>query len=164
MAIILNFLVILLSFSNCIGNPISERRNTLERRYSGKATWFIPDTGACGDTNSESDYIVAMNQPQVSDSLIFFFVGSSIILKPGGKAYWWFGKKYNGGAPCHKTVSITNLANGKTVKAKVTDEVRQFIFHCLLDKNMPTRSDHSCFSVLPVAMALWIFHLRLSKH
>ncbi|PLW24172.1 hypothetical protein PCANC_04241 [Puccinia coronata f. sp. avenae] len=93
MAIILNFLVILLSFSNCIGNPISERRNTLERRYSGKATWFIPDTGACGDTNSESDYIVAMNQPQ-----------------------------YNGGAPCHKTVSITNLANGKTVKAKVTDE------------------------------------------
>jgi len=84
---------ILLTVSGCIGAPISERRNKLERRFSGKATWFIPDTGACGDTNSEDDYIVAMNQHQ-----------------------------YNGGAPCHKTVSITNNANGNTVKAKITDE------------------------------------------
>ncbi|PLW20050.1 hypothetical protein PCANC_10148 [Puccinia coronata f. sp. avenae] len=93
MAIILNAFVIMLSVYSCIGAPISERRNRLERRYSGKATWFIPDTGACGDVNSESDYIVAMNQPQ-----------------------------YKGGSPCHKIVSIKNLANGRTVKAKVTDE------------------------------------------
>ncbi|KAA1094623.1 hypothetical protein PGT21_026961 [Puccinia graminis f. sp. tritici] len=88
--------IVLLSVTSCLnGTPVLERRsgNHLVRRYSGKATWFTPDTGACGDTNSASDLIVAMNHAQ-----------------------------YEGGAPCHKTVSITNKANGKTVKAKVTDE------------------------------------------
>ncbi|OAV99722.1 hypothetical protein PTTG_25271 [Puccinia triticina 1-1 BBBD Race 1] len=90
---IFNLIVILLSVSSCIGSPVSDKRSRLERRYSGKATWFIPDTGACGDVNSSSDHIVAMNHAQ-----------------------------YQGGAPCHKTVSITNKANGKTIQAKVTDE------------------------------------------
>jgi hypothetical protein len=79
MAIILNAFVIMLSVYSCIGAPTSERRNRLERRYSGKATWFIPDTGACGDVNSESDYIVAMNQPQASNFLAFLCPNFSIL-------------------------------------------------------------------------------------
>ncbi|OAV93436.1 hypothetical protein PTTG_01597 [Puccinia triticina 1-1 BBBD Race 1] len=70
-----------------------EKTRSLERRYSGKGTWFIPNTGACGDVNSNSDYIVAMNYPQ-----------------------------YKNGSPCHKFVVIKNKANNKVVKAKVTDE------------------------------------------
>ncbi|KNZ55386.1 uncharacterized protein VP01_2699g3 [Puccinia sorghi] len=62
--IIFKIFFILLAVFGCIGFPISERRNKLDRRFSGTATWFIPDTGACGDTNSEHDYIVAMNQHQ----------------------------------------------------------------------------------------------------
>ena len=80
---------ILLTVSGCIGAPISERRNKLERRFSGKATWFIPDTGACGDTNSEDDYIVAMNQHQVSDRFVIFLLqyDSSILSEFGVKEY-----------------------------------------------------------------------------
>lgn len=72
---------------------IRRKNHSLERRFNGKATWFIPDTGACGDVNSNDDYIVAMNYVQ-----------------------------YGSGAPCHKVVEITNKSNNKVVKAKVTDE------------------------------------------
>ncbi|MBW0540924.1 hypothetical protein O181_080639 [Austropuccinia psidii MF-1] len=78
---------------NIIAAPPSALSKPLARRYSGKATWFTPDTGACGDTNSESDYIVAMNY-----------------------------KQYGQGEPCHKHVKIQNKSNGKTITAKVTDE------------------------------------------
>ncbi|KNZ61905.1 hypothetical protein VP01_133g4 [Puccinia sorghi] len=76
---------------------VHQESKTLQPRYSrynGRATWFIPDTGACGDVNSKSDYIVAMNYAQ-----------------------------YNNGSPCHKVVVIKNKANNRVVKAKVTDEV-----------------------------------------
>ncbi|KAH9450628.1 hypothetical protein MJO29_009711 [Puccinia striiformis f. sp. tritici] len=92
-SMIFNLFFILLSVITCIGSPVPEKKSQLDRLYSGKATWFIPDTGACGDVNSTEDYIVAMNHAQ-----------------------------YQGGAPCHKTVSITNKATGKSVQAKVTDE------------------------------------------
>lgn len=75
---------------------VHQESKTLQPRYSrynGRATWFIPDTGACGDVNSKSDYIVAMNYAQ-----------------------------YNNGSPCHKVVVIKNKANNRVVKAKVTDE------------------------------------------
>lgn len=73
---------------------VSQEPKSLEpRNFHGKATWFIPDTGACGDVNSNSDYIVAMNYAQ-----------------------------YHDGSPCHKVVVITNKANHKVVKARVTDE------------------------------------------
>ncbi|KAI9622181.1 hypothetical protein H4Q26_015215 [Puccinia striiformis f. sp. tritici PST-130] len=78
-SMIFNLFFILLSVITCIGSPVPEKKSQLDRLYSGKATWFIPDTGACGDVNSTEDYIVAMNHAQ-----------------------------YQGGAPCHKTVSITN--------------------------------------------------------
>ncbi|EFP93821.1 uncharacterized protein PGTG_19856 [Puccinia graminis f. sp. tritici CRL 75-36-700-3] len=92
-SMIFNFFVVLLSVTSSLGAPLSPNRNHLERRFSGQATWFNPALGACGETNSESDMIVAMNQAQ-----------------------------YAGGSPCQKTVSIKNEATGKTVSAKVTDE------------------------------------------
>ncbi|ORY74995.1 RlpA-like double-psi beta-barrel-protein domain-containing protein-containing protein [Leucosporidium creatinivorum] len=48
--------------------------------------------GSCGWQKSDSDYIVAMNSPQVSN-----------------------------GAHCGKYVQVTNTANGKSVKAMVAD-------------------------------------------
>ncbi|OAV89517.1 hypothetical protein PTTG_04128 [Puccinia triticina 1-1 BBBD Race 1] len=92
-SMIFSFFVVLLSITSCLGTPLSTWKSHLERRFSGHATYFAPGTGACGDTNSQSDFIVAMNQAQ-----------------------------YEGGSPCHKTVSIKNEATGKTVQAKVTDE------------------------------------------
>uniref|UniRef100_A0A0S1MIW2 RlpA-like protein double-psi beta-barrel domain-containing protein n=1 Tax=Phakopsora pachyrhizi TaxID=170000 RepID=A0A0S1MIW2_PHAPC len=91
-------LLVSLCFLSVSGLPTTspatpQKAQPIQKRYSGKATWFIPDTGACGDKNSESDYIVAMNQAQ-----------------------------YNGGSNCHKTVNIKNQANGKSVTAKVTDK------------------------------------------
>lgn len=79
--------------ASCAGTPTSHEKHRLERRFNGEATWFTPDTGACGDTNSEADYIVAVNSAQ-----------------------------YKGGEPCHKMVYIQNESNGKSVRAKVTDE------------------------------------------
>ncbi|WAR54466.1 hypothetical protein PtB15_4B83 [Puccinia triticina] len=87
------FVVLLVSVASSLATPLSTRKSHLERRFSGKATYFAPGTGACGDTNSQSDFIVAMNQAQ-----------------------------YEGGSPCHKTVSIKNDATGKTVQAQVTDK------------------------------------------
>ncbi|KAH9820832.1 Non-catalytic module family EXPN [Melampsora americana] len=60
--------------------------------FQGSATWFYPDTGACGESNTVDDFIVAMNYPQ-----------------------------YGSGEPCYKTVKITNKSNGNVIKAKVTD-------------------------------------------
>ncbi|KAA1068584.1 hypothetical protein PGT21_020203 [Puccinia graminis f. sp. tritici] len=86
-------LFILISSATILGSPIPSTSNRLERRFSGKATWFKPNIGACGDTNSKSDYIVAMNEEQYGD-----------------------------GQLCHKSVHIVNEASGKSVVAKVTDK------------------------------------------
>ncbi|KAI7961017.1 hypothetical protein MJO28_001506 [Puccinia striiformis f. sp. tritici] len=95
LALMLAFLAVSLNHALLtVSRPAGiKETKSLARRYSGKGTWFIPDTGACGDTNSKSDYIVAMNYAQ-----------------------------YNNGSPCHKVVVIKNKANNKVVKAKVTDE------------------------------------------
>ncbi|KAI9608456.1 hypothetical protein H4Q26_004638 [Puccinia striiformis f. sp. tritici PST-130] len=94
-SMILVCLAIMLMVSSSIATPIShiEQSAHLQPRFSGKATYFAPGTGACGGTNSESDLIVAMNQAQ-----------------------------YEGGSQCGKTVSIKNEASGKSVQAKVVDE------------------------------------------
>lgn len=84
---------VMLLAASCLGTPTPQEKHRLERRFDGQATWFIPDTGACGDTNSETDYIVAVNSDQ-----------------------------YQGGESCHKMVYIQNESNGKSVRAKVTDE------------------------------------------
>ncbi|KAI9609582.1 hypothetical protein H4Q26_007542 [Puccinia striiformis f. sp. tritici PST-130] len=95
-SMIFNFFAILLLVASCInGTPVSQEKGShLARRFTGHATYFAPGTGACGATNSGSDYIVAMNQAQ-----------------------------YAGGSLCQKTVSIKNEASGKSVQAKVVDKV-----------------------------------------
>ncbi|OAV95889.1 hypothetical protein PTTG_07174 [Puccinia triticina 1-1 BBBD Race 1] len=86
-------LFILVSSATILGLPLPSTSNRFERRYSGTATWFYPNVGACGDTNSRSDYIVAMNHEQ-----------------------------YGHGQLCHKSVHIVNEATGRSVTAKVVDK------------------------------------------
>jgi hypothetical protein len=74
-------LFILTSSATVFGSPIPSTSHRLERRFSGKATWFKPNIGACGDTNSKSDYIVAMNEEQVSFLVLHRISGQ--ILKSG---------------------------------------------------------------------------------
>ncbi|PLW08011.1 hypothetical protein PCANC_24857 [Puccinia coronata f. sp. avenae] len=69
------------------------KHDRLERRYNGMATWFYPKVGACGDTNSKADHIVAMNHAQ-----------------------------YGTGELCHKSVVIVNVDSGKSVVATIEDE------------------------------------------
>lgn len=62
------------------------------KRSSGQATYYAAGLGACGWTNSGSDFIVAMNAPE-----------------------------WNGGSNCGKTVTITNTQNGNTQQAQIVD-------------------------------------------
>ncbi|KAI3484163.1 hypothetical protein L1887_52869 [Cichorium endivia] len=64
----------------------------LAKRSSGQATYYAAGLGACGWTNSGSDFIVAMNAPE-----------------------------WAGGAHCGQTVTITNNKNGNTQTAQVAD-------------------------------------------
>ncbi|GAA6057914.1 hypothetical protein JCM3770_002202 [Rhodotorula araucariae] len=63
--------------------------------FTGKGTWFTQNgvAGSCGRKNSDSTLLVAMNTPQVS-----------------------------GGKYCGRYVTVTNTANGKSVRALVADE------------------------------------------
>ncbi|GAA5898217.1 hypothetical protein JCM8208_000186 [Rhodotorula glutinis] len=62
--------------------------------FTGKGTWYTQGgaAGSCGKVNSDSAYIVAMNSPQVA-----------------------------GGSHCGQYVTVTNTANGKSVRAQVAD-------------------------------------------
>jgi hypothetical protein len=71
------FLFFLVSFAMISASPIP-KHDRLERRYNGMATWFYPKVGACGDTNSKADYIVAMNHAQVRNPF-FFSEGNMIV-------------------------------------------------------------------------------------
>jgi expansin (peptidoglycan-binding protein) len=68
----------------------------LEKRitHTGKATYFAVGLGACGWTNTDSDFIVALNQAQY---------------------------EANNGANCGQGLKITNPATGKTAIAAVAD-------------------------------------------
>ncbi|GAA5922340.1 hypothetical protein JCM1841_003075 [Sporobolomyces salmonicolor] len=63
--------------------------------YKGQGTWYTQNgvSGSCGQVHKDSDLIVAMNSAQVA-----------------------------GGAHCGRYVTVTNLANSKTVRALVADE------------------------------------------
>ncbi|KAA1075323.1 hypothetical protein PGT21_033647 [Puccinia graminis f. sp. tritici] len=80
-SMIFNFFVVLLSVTSSLGAPLSPNRNHLERRFSGQATWFNPALGACGETNSESDMIVAMNQAQKTVSIKNEATGKTVSAK-----------------------------------------------------------------------------------
>ncbi len=64
----------------------------VKRGSSGQATYYAAGLGACGWTNSGSDFIVAMNAPE-----------------------------WAGGSHCGQTVTITNTGNGNTQTAQVAD-------------------------------------------
>ncbi|KAJ9099258.1 hypothetical protein QFC21_004139 [Naganishia friedmannii] len=66
----------------------------VKRGFGGRATYYATGLGACGQTNTDSDYIVALNSAQ-----------------------------YGGGYPgpeCFKQIQIS--ANGKTATATIMDE------------------------------------------
>lgn len=64
-------------------------------QFSGQATFFTPGLGACGWTNSDSDFIAALNAPQ-------------------------FGSGSNGNPNCGKSATIHR--GGKSVTVKIVDE------------------------------------------
>ncbi|CAO1619002.1 unnamed protein product [Sympodiomycopsis kandeliae] len=72
--------------------PISWHFNGKQKRASGQATFYDAGLGACGDTNSASDMIVA-----VTPSM------------------------YGGGSNCGKQISITNQKTGTTQQATIKD-------------------------------------------
>ncbi|KAH9813762.1 Non-catalytic module family EXPN [Melampsora americana] len=63
-------------------------RSTLTKRgagggtYHGRATFYATGLGSCGDTNTDSDYIVALNQAQYDSS----WCGKTITISYGGKS------------------------------------------------------------------------------
>ncbi|KAI2466788.1 RlpA-like double-psi beta-barrel-protein domain-containing protein-containing protein [Annulohypoxylon bovei var. microspora] len=48
--------------------------------YSGEMTWYQPGLGACGQTNTESDAVVAMSSPDQDGNC-----GKTIQISYGGK-------------------------------------------------------------------------------
>ncbi|KIY68069.1 hypothetical protein CYLTODRAFT_395906 [Cylindrobasidium torrendii FP15055 ss-10] len=64
-----------------------------KRGLSGTATYFAVGLGACGDTNVDSDWIVALAT-----------------------------NTYAGGSHCNQNVVITDNSSGKTATATVKDE------------------------------------------
>ncbi|KAJ3553667.1 hypothetical protein NM688_g3485 [Phlebia brevispora] len=71
-------------------SPVPEE--TLEKRASGRGTYFETGLGACGWTNTDSDKIIA--------------VSSSI---------------FDGGKYCGQSIQITNTANGQVAYGTVAD-------------------------------------------
>lgn len=70
--------------------PLEARAAT----FTGQATYYAVGLGACGNTNSDSEMVVALNGAQY---------------------------QANNGAECGKSLSITNPANGKSASATVVD-------------------------------------------
>ncbi|CAE6526578.1 unnamed protein product, partial [Rhizoctonia solani] len=69
-----------------------QETHTLEKRKTGKASWFNTGLGACGKVSNDKQSIVALG--------------------PGA---------YQGGKMCGKTITIKNTKNGKSTTAKVMD-------------------------------------------
>ncbi|KAL9712015.1 hypothetical protein Ac2012v2_005091 [Leucoagaricus gongylophorus] len=72
------------------GNSADSSTTTVSR--SGKATWFTPGLGSCGESDSDSDFIVALATNSMSN-----------------------------GENCNKSINITDPKTGKTATAKVYD-------------------------------------------
>ncbi|KAF9430387.1 hypothetical protein BGZ76_000853 [Entomortierella beljakovae] len=67
-------------------------------KYSGKATWFTHEYGACNiNWNSETEPVVALNAHQM------------------GSESW-------NNPACNRRVKVTNQSNGKTVVARIVDK------------------------------------------
>ncbi|KAI9365673.1 RlpA-like double-psi beta-barrel-protein domain-containing protein-containing protein, partial [Pilaira anomala] len=66
--------------------------------YSGDGTWFNLGLGSCGQDNNDSEFVAAMNAPQMEN-----------------------GANPNSNPMCGKDILITNPANNKTVTVKIVD-------------------------------------------
>jgi len=76
--------------------PVEKRQSVGENGnevYYGQATWFEVGVGACGGTNTDSEWVVALNQDQ-----------------------------YTSGSWCWYTIVIENTNTGKTATAAIVDE------------------------------------------
>lgn len=81
-----NVLAVALAVAGASAAPLAKRVS------GGQATYYAAGLGACGWTNSGSDFIVAMNAPE-----------------------------WDGGSHCGQMVTITNQQNGNTQTAQVAD-------------------------------------------
>lgn len=61
--------------------PIVQERS-LERRFSGRGTWFNVGLGACGKRNKDSQPIIALNKPQWNKGKL---CGKWLTIKANGK-------------------------------------------------------------------------------
>ncbi|OAC98360.1 hypothetical protein MUCCIDRAFT_124855, partial [Mucor lusitanicus CBS 277.49] len=66
--------------------------------YSGEGTYYDVGLGSCGQTNSNSEMVAALNAPQMQN-----------------------GANPNHNPQCNKSIRVTNPANGKSVTVKIVD-------------------------------------------
>ncbi|TXT07126.1 hypothetical protein VHUM_03296 [Vanrija humicola] len=55
----------------------------IQKRFSGRATYYEVGLGACGHTNSGSEFVVALNAPQYSGGA---YCGQSVTISANGKS------------------------------------------------------------------------------
>ncbi|CEP07985.1 hypothetical protein [Parasitella parasitica] len=67
-------------------------------KYSGEGTYYDVGLGSCGQTNSNSELVAALNAPQMQN-----------------------GANPNKNPQCGKKIKVTNPANGKSVTVKIVD-------------------------------------------
>ncbi|CAO3653857.1 unnamed protein product [Mucor fragilis] len=67
-------------------------------KYSGEGTYYDVGLGSCGQTNSNSEMVAALNAPQMKN-----------------------GANPNNNSQCGKSIRVTNPANGKSVTVKLVD-------------------------------------------
>lgn len=85
------FTVLTAAATMVVGAPLEERN--IAKRYSGQATYYTQggNAGACGNVNSDSAYIVAVNSGMFDSS------------------------------KCGQSVTVTNQNNGQSITATVAD-------------------------------------------
>ncbi|KZT53569.1 hypothetical protein CALCODRAFT_501001 [Calocera cornea HHB12733] len=87
-------LVTLLLAPLALALPAPVDTSSLEStQFTGRATWFEVGLGACGYTDTDADYLVALNEPQ-----------------------------YTSGDYCNRFLLVENAATGASAVAKVRDE------------------------------------------
>lgn len=67
-------------------------------KYSGEGTYYDVGLGSCGQTDSNSQFVAALNAPQMKN-----------------------GDNPNNNPQCGKKIKVTNPANGKSVTVKLVD-------------------------------------------
>ena len=67
-------------------------------KYSGDGTYYDVGLGSCGQTDSNSQFVAALNAPQMKN-----------------------GDNPNNNPQCGKKIKVTNPANGKSVTVKIVD-------------------------------------------